>query len=1051
VNWPSQTFALSGVPTAPMPSGSVAQVSLQLINIRSNSDPSSDLTVQVSSNAPILSDFNLNLINAKLIALTAASVPSNTAVNVTLDFFITAPQPGSTATISFELFGVSTSAVVTGAAAPTGVPLATSTPSSGSASSSTPAPTVLTGKAAVLAAIAANRTAGPTPLIVFAQPPLNSQVPPTGQVTDLWGLNMLAAPSKVLIGPFVATVQPINVTFAKVIFPSNGSATTCDGYINSPTYPFVVASRGDAVFAATQLAADPSQSTFLDSLCQNDPASKPLNVADFLFWTNFSGPVTWAPVISMTLSLQLSLSLQSKRRQATSNPVVIEVGAAPVPISATFVLVNPRTNTPIPESAVFGKDVAYVQYSTAVSSGLTSSIPLQSDSPEVTVFPISAPANYRGYLPIYIDRIWGPYEYNFTNSIPTLRPPIEAALVIKSNRKVIFAVVGVAGTARNVQVTFLPEAAVTASLSTNASVCRVTFPGLTCTIPTLAAGVAVSFEVSVTVPSYYRSKLSISFTADCAICDLSQSGKLMLQDAAGNAGTPGTAVFATLSSSNTTSGVDGNPGLAALQAKDSTSSPSTGTGGSPATSSNQTTPAPNALGGMSLIASTVGNLTGGSAFAVSPEAASNGVVSAPGGTLPNGKPAPPGNAPFSGSSTSAPDQATPSPDSTTSAPPANKAMLRGIFAFAGDSITCTDPLFGTIIGFVVWCIVMLGVRVVMSHRRPKKPSAVEHTPNLEGSQTPRSEADAPQYFPTTWGVPQWRSLLLKHQWVMMFVPCHEQCVFAHAWGPVTHCLTLLLSTAAILHFIGTAQTGAEWIAAGIAVLVAPLFRPLLNYYYNVWDLDFKIIEAFTELAKKEKTDRLKRVLSGTMYTKRSSTLGSVALDNIELIEEPGEQSAAAPTDAPYLATIARLGGSEKQIDDDVIEFEDDTVNKGPAIVDLHSSGEAMSETITEENPIVPTAAPVVCGVYFLKGHIINAVFGLIVGILTFVTLTNFNTALKCGIYKSTLCWTLIIDAVLVQPVTVGFTGLYRWLTADDEEPLPSELHPFDGALRPVSS
>jgi tetrahydromethanopterin S-methyltransferase subunit B len=171
----------------------------------------------------------------------------------------------------------------------------------------------------------------------------------------------------------------------------------------------------------------------------------------------------------------------------------------------------------------------------------------------------------------------------------------------------------------------------------------------------------------------------------------------------------------------------------------------------------------------------------------------------------------------------------------------------------------------------------------------------------------------------------------------------------------------------------------------------------------------------------------------------------------KLLEEPREQSAAASTDAPYLATIARLGANEKQLEDDVIEFEDESLPEGPTIVDLHSSGEAMSETITEESPIVPTAAPVVCGVYFLKGHIINAIFGLIVGILTFVTLTYFNTTQKCGIYKSTLCWVLIIDAALVQPLTVGFTGLYRWLTADDEESLPSELHPFDGALRPVSS
>ncbi len=98
----------------------------------------------------------------------------------------------------------------------------------------------------------------------------------------------------------------------------------------------------------------------------------------------------------------------------------------------------------------------------------------------------------------------------------------------------------------------------------------------------------------------------------------------------------------------------------------------------------------------------------------------------------------------------------------------------------------------------------------------------------------------------------------------------------------------------------------------------------------------------------------------------------------------------------------------------------------------------------------PTVAPVICAAYLFKGHIINALYAILVVVLAFVTLSQFRTVDTCGVFKESLCWALILDFTAVQPLTVAFTGLYRWLASDDQERSPNaELHPFDGAIRPL--
>jgi hypothetical protein len=315
---------------------------------------------------------------------------------------------------------------------------------------------------------------------------------------------------------------------------------------------------------------------------------------------------------------------------------------------------------------------------------------------------------------------------------------------------------------------------------------------------------------------------------------------------------------------------------------------------------------------------------------------------------------------------------------------------------------------------------------------------------------------------------------------MMFIPCHEQCVFAHAWTPATHCLTLILTTAGLLHLMGTSQTGAVWIVACLAVLIAALVRPLLNYYYEVWELDMEAVKKFLQGVKHEKRERMKRALSGCWQGKEEP-LANAALDNIVLIEETAindiafsnhELPAPSHFDASFFETVGRLGVDASRFQDTFIEGDLQFENEGAPIpvkeclgVDSDSSKEdrtpsadcfplgthsSMKEIFVQSaDPEVPTAAPVISAGYLFKGNIINALYAVLLTVLAFLTLTQFRTASTCGMFKESLCWALVLDFAVVQPLTMAFTGIYRWLAAnDDEGQAPNaELHPFDGAIR----
>ena len=62
-------------------------------------------------------------------------------------------------------------------------------------------------------------------------------------------------------------------------------------------------------------------------------------------------------------------------------------------------------------------------------------------------------------------------------------------------------------------------------------------------------------------------------------------------------------------------------------------------------------------------------------------------------------------------------------------------------------------------------------------------------------------------------------------------------------------------------------------------------------------------------------------------------------------------------------------------------------------------------------------------------------------------LSTIQTGDRCQLFETSFIAALVMDFVIVQPLVVVLTYLYRYLQSDLHNKLWSELHPFDGAER----
>lgn len=226
-----------------------------------------------------------------------------------------------------------------------------------------------------------------------------------------------------------------------------------------------------------------------------------------------------------------------------------------------------------------------------------------------------------------------------------------------------------------------------------------------------------------------------------------------------------------------------------------------------------------------------------------------------------------------------------------------------------------------------------------------------------------------------------------------------------------------------------------------------------------------------------------------------------ALENIELVEETeggglhselnlqwdvdhdtdvirldGKGDAASPPSLQPNATFGAGGTLQRLKEVQNVEFEDEVVidpiereDDGP--LDLHPSvsgraapqrrGHTGTSAMTSVVPNAiassdsgefetepPKTARIHVDKYVIRGHAVNFFFTLIAVPIIFVLLSQMSSATPCRVLQQGFLFAFIFDLTIAQTATLVFAYVYRWLVADDDEKIWSELHPLEGERRP---
>ncbi len=407
----------------------------------------------------------------------------------------------------------------------------------------------------------------------------------------------------------------------------------------------------------------------------------------------------------------------------------------------------------------------------------------------------------------------------------------------------------------------------------------------------------------------------------------------------------------------------------------------------------------------------------------------------------------------------------------------------GIFPRTG-ALACTEPLFITIAVYVVILVLALVYSIV----RKEEVHRVD----------------------TYLNVPLWRSLVLKHTWLLLLYPCHGDCAVIHATSPFCHVLCLMASSS-ILNSIAVSPSSSPssssfWIAVIIPLIIsAPFVHFILSFYYYYWAWDEVDDDASTVrgpasmkpyLNHRSSIVRMNltnRKASGIIHyepegEKEQSSIDVnglqrpatakeqgqpdillTCLDNVVLLEEDfsvvhvgdmvaqsEELSDINPSNcqtSPFSAgdTLHRIALHEGAIADGAVEA--DTCERFPNHCEsTDDNGQPSAEGLRGNTP-QPPPPPALQGLrivvqpYRAKGHLVSGIFALVMILAAFWTMNTFQTIQTCSTFYITFLYTMMMDIVLAQPLAVLLSVLYRWLTSGEEATLWSELHPVHNQLR----
>ena len=172
--------------------------------------------------------------------------------------------------------------------------------------------------------------------------------------------------------------------------------------------------------------------------------------------------------------------------------------------------------------------------------------------------------------------------------------------------------------------------------------------------------------------------------------------------------------------------------------------------------------------------------------------------------------------------------------------------------------------------------------------------------------------------------------------------------------------------------------------------------------------------------------------------------------NQEVQENSSSSSNHTTTNAAVGGTIHRLGEQEAEAEEnqeDVgdITFADDEERRR-VFGDVDDVGEAGSDVVFKDAEVSWMVKSVVTP-HRNKGHVLVLTVLILVAIIALSVILSIQTSTRCSAFELSFLISLLADFVVVQPLIVSFTYLYRWLQSDEDDRTWSELHPFDGEER----
>jgi hypothetical protein len=259
-----------------------------------------------------------------------------------------------------------------------------------------------------------------------------------------------------------------------------------------------------------------------------------------------------------------------------------------------------------------------------------------------------------------------------------------------------------------------------------------------------------------------------------------------------------------------------------------------------------------------------------------------------------------------------------------------------------------------------------------------------------------------------------RGLLSQHAWIGAIVPCHSHCGPTHAAQLLVHVLCMACVVSAVLTAYSSLADGDVVVVVvfGLAGAVsAAALRSIVAVPFGM----YRVIDRRREHSYRSPTYRPQDAILETMGVNRLAPVGLSKRTMTECADIVHDE--AGDLDAPLPAVVP--------------------VPVLPPRHDL-AHGRNMKEGVT-----------IVARGFATGGFALCFIVSVATG-----SLTMWNTAPWCGrriaVFERTLIAALLIDAVVVSPVTVLCIWLWRWMVSDEADGRAvHDLHPIDGHWRIV--